>query len=753
MHPGDHIVRYRWWIIAAAFLIVLLSIHFLRKITINPDLESYLPGSMPEKADNDSITALFGASEPLILVFESEDVLNRPTLERIAILTREFRKMKGFRNVISLTGMKTIRGEQGSMVVEPAVTEIPESTADKENLRNKLKNNDLVYKVIVSDDFRYTLIILLSDKTLPDAELMKNVNLKLREVPGSEKVYINGQAYLRDEANRKIGSDILLLLPLGLFIMILFLWFSFREFRGVILPFSVVVFSILISMAFLPVFGWQLSLIGVLIPIMMIAIANNYGVYFIIRYQELNARFPGMSMKEIARETIRFLTTPVTLCGLTTIAGVMGLATHILLPARQLGVVASIGVGFALLLSLTYIPALLSVQKNGKAQHWVSKETADLPTRILEKSAGIIARKPRLVILCFIAFIMFSAAGFKWFRVAPDSNRILPSFHPFNIGLNIIDTHFGGNKLVTLLFDGDMKSPELLKKIDRYETVIKKYPGVGSVTSLATMIRKMSMALNDPADSLYNRIPANREAVAQYLELYNMNGDQEDFNNLVDFGYTKGLMTIQYRTSTLKETGKFVTTLREMMKEDPDMRRIGGYSLIDMKLSESAVDGQYSSLIAAFLAILLLLTFIFRSSIAGLLGCLPLFFAVFCILGIMGWTRIELSIVTALLSSVSIGLGVDFTIHVFWRMMNELKAGEDCRTAVKNMLRATGRGISINAFSVMIGFSVLLLSAFPLIRSFAILIILSLFLCLICALWLIPAICMILHPRFLEPKS
>ena len=74
--------------------------------------------------------------------------------------------------------------------------------------------------------------------------------------------------------------------------MFVFLWISFKEKRGVLLPFSVVVFSILIAMALIPLFGWELSIIGVLIPIMMIAIANNYGVYFITKYQELNATRP-----------------------------------------------------------------------------------------------------------------------------------------------------------------------------------------------------------------------------------------------------------------------------------------------------------------------------------------------------------------------------------------------------------------------------------------------------------------------------
>ena len=139
---------------------------------------------------------------------------------------------------------------------------------------------------------------------------------------------------------------------------------------------------------------------------------------------------------------------------------------------------------------------------------------------------------------------------------------------------------------------------------------------------------------------------------------------------------------------------------------------------------------------------------IFRSFSAGLIGALPLLFSITCTFGLMGWLGIELDIVTALLSSISIGLGVDYTIHMFWRLRTEIRQGSSYADAIRVSLRTIGRGISINAFAVILGFSVLFFSGFPLIRSFAFLIIISLFLCLISSLMLIPAIVIIRKPRF-----
>jgi predicted RND superfamily exporter protein len=147
------------------------------------------------------------------------------------------------------------------------------------------------------------------------------------------------------------------------------------------------------------------------------------------------------------------------------------------------------------------------------------------------------------------------------------------------------------------------------------------------------------------------------------------------------------------------------------------------------------------------------MSLIFKSPVAGLIGSIPLAFAVLSIFGLMGWMGMELNIVTALLSSISIGLGVDFTIQVFWRIQWELNRGKHYPAAIRMTLKTIGRGIVINAFAVMLGFAVLFFSAFPLVRSFGLLIILSLLLCLISALILIPAICMLWKPKFLNKKQ
>jgi predicted RND superfamily exporter protein len=752
MKKSIFVIRYRRLIIVATLLLAALCVIPILNIKVNPDMELYLPNSIQSRQNNLKINEVFGNDEMMVLVFETEDVLNEKTLERLQNISDAFSEMSEFTQVYSLFQAKDIRGEDGSMIVNAVVSDIPQNDEERESLRNDIKKNELAYKLIVSEDFRYTLIMMSLKKSFPDDSLMNILTTTLEQFPGTEQVYMSGQPYLYHEAKDKVARDFLLLLPIGLLLMMLFLWFSFREIRAVLLPFSVVIFSIIICMAMFPAFGWELSIIGGLIPIMVIAIANNYGVYFVARYQDLNAENPNYTINEIVQKSVSYLTTPVILGGLTTIAGILGLTAHLLKPARQMGVVPSIAIAFALAASVLFIPAVMASLKKSKVHKGLSDESKGFLPKMLVKVGQGVADYPKRVIAVFAIFFVLCVAGMYFLRVAPDNNRILPDNHPFNTAVNITDEHFGGSKMLNIMFEGDAIDPVLLKRMDFYEQALKKMPNVGMVTSLASTIKMISKALNDSTEVGYNQIPDSREGVAQYLELYSMSGDPEDFEKFVNFDYTKTLMTIQYHAKNMKEINEVLSKITELTQADKLNPVIGGFSLIEKELSDSIVNGQIYSLIVAFITILLLLGFIFKSVKAGIAGCLPLFFAVFCTFGLMGWLGIELNIATALLSSISIGLGVDFTIHIFWRIKWELAQGNNYKTAIVNSLQTIGRGILINAFSVMLGFAVLFLSAFALLKSFAFLIIISLFLCLVSALTLIPALCYLTKPRFLERK-
>ena len=753
MKYEDIIIKYRRWFIIIPLIITLIAAIPLMHTRVNPDLEKYLPKDTPAMLNKARIDELFGNSDPVILIIETNDVLNKATLNRLKNLSKSFNRAKDFDRVISLFDTKRIRGLDGAMIVDPAVKQIPQAKQETEELREEIRNNELVYQLVVSKDFTKTAIILRVADGISDESVLSTISKTLEAIPGNEKVYKGGTPYLRAQVNTDISKDMMTLMPLGLVIMIVFLFLSFREARGVTLPLLVVLLSIIVSLGFFPLMGWELSIITILAPIMMIAIANNYGVHFIARYQELNAIHPSWTMQEITKNALFHLKKPVIITGLTTIAGVLSLVVHILLPAQQLGVAAAIGIAFALLLSISFIPAIMTSQKKGKVLRSFTENKPAFIDKVLVFTARMATAKPAVVLTLFGIFFLLSGAGIVHLQVDSNSENFLPPEHPFRQATALINEDFGGTKYMTILFEGDIKDPKLLKRMDRYESEVEKDPHIGNVTSIATMIRIMSRSLNDQGDEWYDTIPDSRNAVAQYLELYAMSGDPEDFEDLVDFDYKKALMIVQFKADSKSALDNAIYKIESVTGNDPNRTLVGGYCLVDKELSEAIVHGQYNSLVFAIIIIAILLMLIFRSFISGLLGSLPLIYTVVTLFGIMGWLGIKLDIGTAMLSSIAIGIGIDYTIHFFWRYKHELNAGKLYDEAIRMTLKTTGRGIVINAFSVMSGFFILFVSSFQTIKNFAFLIIFSVLLCLICALVLVPSICLLLKPKFLEKNN
>lgn len=754
MKRKPFLFRHRLAFILLPVLITLAMLIPLRQARINPDLNAYLPEGIPAKQNLARIEGIFGKYEPVILFFETEDALAPATLERIRDMSMEINRMPEFEQVLSLFDVKNIRGEEGAMIVEPAVRYIPATPKEREQLREEIKGNEMAYGLIVSRDFHYTMLLANPAKDIADADAVSLLEAAAAKYPGTERVYFNGTPYLKREVQAKASRDLALLMPIGLLLMAGFLYFSFREKRGVLLPLAVVAMSIIAALGLLPLLGWELSIMAILVPVMMIAVANNYGVHLISRYQELNAHHPGWSMTAIVRHALQHLNAPIVLTGLTTIVGILGLAAHLMLPARQMGVVSALGIAFALGLSLSFVPALLSGMKKGRVQQSFVLERLTVVDKVLAWFGRITTRQPRRVVAIFAAFFFVAASGIALLQVSINHENMMPKDHALRVSTQIADKSLGGSKNVTLLWEGDIKDPGLLQRMEGFQQGLSAMPEVGNVISIATVLRQMSKALNDPGDPGYDRIPESKEAVAQYLELYAMSGDPADLERLVDFEYAHAAMNVQFRAGDLRSFRKVIGKVESLVSKDPNCTLMAGHALMEKELAEAVVRGQVYSLVFAGLAIALLMWLIFRSLAAAWMGSLPLVFALGCNFGLMGFLGLDLDIASSLLSSIAIGIGIDYTIHLFWRLRAELAGGADYVHAVRKTLGATGRGITINAISVMLGFSVLFLSALVLLKTFAFLMIFSLLLCLLCALVFIPALCMLLHPGFLaRPHS
>ena len=419
MRTGSFIIQFRWWIIGISFLIAAVFGLQIFRAEINPDLESYVYEGMPSRINTKIIEEIFGGDEMILILFESGDVLNQETLTRVKNINRELKKLEGIDETLSLFDAKRIKGEDGAMIVDPAVKRIPETEESREELRKELTGNKLVYKVLVSGDFTLTTIIATLDPEVLDEDIIAAIQELLDGNPGEETTYIGGLPYIKAKVAIEMAREFKLLMIIGLGIMLVMLYIFFREIRGVLLPFMVVILSILFCMGLMPMIGWKMSIITLLLPIMLIAIANDYGIHMMAKYQEYNIRGNNSSIGSMARSVYTSLKSPIFLTGVTTIAGILCLLSHKMIPARQLGIVAAAGIAFALILSLLFIPAALAVTGKSKPVLSDHPDRQRFLDKMLAKTARVVTVRPARIIAIAILVSLVSGSGIFFVKVAP----------------------------------------------------------------------------------------------------------------------------------------------------------------------------------------------------------------------------------------------------------------------------------------------------------------------------------------------
>jgi len=751
MRADRFIEKYKWPIIAVSVLITLFFALWLPRLDIDPNIDAMIPEHLDARANTDRINELFGSSDMMVVLYRADDILNPATLTRIEKTVNRIRQVKGVDRTNSLFDAKDIRGDDGAMIVSPAVEQIPKDTEGLESLRKRLTGNEMVYGKVLSPDYRMTAIFISLNKNTENNVLVPEIKKLVNNEPGNEEVFFGGMPVLKASIAGEISRDMSILMPAALGLMIVMLLLAFRQVKGVVLPFAVVAMSIIVTMGLMPLLGWKVTIIAILLPVMLIAIANDYGIHLIAMYQELNAEGKILNRSKLVRTIVKRLSRPVLLTGLTTVAGVLGLLSHILVPARQLGILAAVGIAFALMMSLFFIPAILLLLKVPPKTRAKGKGGKHVLEVFLARMGRGIVRHPRRVLAVTAVVILIAAGGLFLVRVDANIENFFPKNHPVRKSADLLNQHFGGAEDLSIWFTGDIKDPRLLHRMEKYGNALKKDPHIGNVVSITDAIHEMSKALNDPGDPHYDRIPDSRDAIAQYFVLYSMSGDPGDFEQLVDFDYRNAQMLVRINDGSTNVINGVVDKINNMVKNDPAFSGIGGYGYINARLSQLIITGQMRSLLAAILVVSILVMLIFRSVPSGLFVSVPLVAAVIILFGLMGYAGISLDVATAMLSSIMIGVGVDYTIHYIWRYREERRAGYESGDAVYRALTTTGRGIVFNALSVIVGFSALLISSFTPIRFFGFLVVVSITACLIGALVVIPALILVIKPGFLEP--
>ena len=672
----DFIIKYRWVIISVSFALAIGMGILIPSSETDPDIRNYIPNSMPSRVTNDSIEQEFGTQDMIIVLFRDSSILTPVDLGQIKEIDRALSRVEGIGTVNSLYTARTIKGEEGMMIVDPLIRRIPVTPEETEALKQDILANRFARGIVASNDMTAAAITGTLNTNVPELVTLSKVDSVIAAHREGAEIMTGGLPYIRQHIIRDVNHDALILIPLALLIMLLVLKLSLGDWRSVLMPFTVVILSTVFTMGLIPLFGWKFSIIMCLAPIILISVANNYGIYLVSRYQELSRSDLPVNGREMIRSITGSLNMPILFSGLTTIAGLLGLLAHSIIPARQVGVLAATGVTLALAMSLLMMPALIYLQHApGRKPRPVRDHSKDLISRSLAKISSGVIRRPGRVLLVSLVTTLLIGMGIIFLKIDTNQESYFPHKHPVRKASALINSKFGGSQTISVMVSGDIKNPVLMQKIDDLTQHLKGTEGVGGVFSISDFVREMSKALYEPGEEEYDRIPSSTEAIAQMFELYNMSGNPDDFKQLMNFENTRAHILVRLSKTDNDVVKALEADIKSYTTDFPAKVTIGGYAIIMTDFAQEIINGQVSSLVFALLVVFILLAIIFRSVKGGLIGSIPLAASIIIQFGVMGLTGIAIDAATALLSSIMIGVGVDFTIQYLWRYNSELKKG------------------------------------------------------------------------------
>lgn len=720
-------------------LIALLSL-FVFGIATNgklvTDLNKYMPSTHPAFIASDAAEDLFNIQDSILLVVEHpSSIYNSGTLEKIKRITEELPQQfeeiaEG--KVTSLSTADNITSYDGDMEVQSFYTDVPTTDEGLADLEASVKANSMINGRNVSFDSTATLIIA---EIAPDSDatsLQKRLTEYAKSWEGPETLYVAGRPIVEGSLAELGPKDMAIMFPLVILVMIILLYLLLRSVRDTAINMIIVLFGTLFAFGTKTLLGIPIYAVDTMIPVMLIAIGVAYGIHMHNAIHHRIADNPNLSREELAQAVLKEMIRPIFMTALTTAIGFMALMSSEVLPVRYFGLFAAIGVISEMLLALILFPAsiyLLGIPKNkNKGKGLAAKQQSEPKNH---RFGELLIEHQKLVIIITVLIILLGGYGAT--KVWIDTS-FLANFEedsPIALTDAFVNQKFGGtsslNIILTAEDEGTFKEPEVLKAMDELQSRLSLDPMVGATFSLTTFLKQMNLVMHEN-DASFETVPESRELVAQYLLLYEFSGDPETLEKVVDYDYTKANITFQLKSDSSSVMETIIALAQEaspIFASHGIEISFAGSGYKAFVFSSLLLKGQVISLALSFIIVALLLTLLFRNIWVGLAGTVPIAITAVVNFGVMGLLNIPLSSATALISSIAVGIGVDYSIHLLEHYTNRRLKGYSRQEATRETISHTGRAIILNAIAVMGGFAVLLFSVFPPNRQVGALIVLN----------------------------
>ncbi len=730
------------------------------KLKIDPDVINYLPKDDKVVRIFDSIGDSYQGNTIAVIGYKTENIFSEQSLTEIKAITDTLRYFRGVSSVNSLINVIDIREVDSVLQVLPLIDEydIPKSQKALDSLKRYVLSKEIYRGLLVSEDASSTVITVRIQPDFsfkPDSTIAKDsveaeykktyhepiyeltfnkmtdtvkvsvnktavanaIRDKLAELSFKDKLFYGGMPYMISDIGKIIGHDIVVLGILALLIILVVLYVSFKSWRGVLMPVMAVGIAIVWELGLMALLNIKITMITNAIPVVLLATGSAYTIHVINRIIEVMYS-DQTNLREVMIKALAYITIPVFFAALTTMIGFVSfIFGSYLIMIAQFGVFTALGVLFSFLISVTFVPAFLSYFPFKNIQLRAEKRTKTPLSKFLSKVFNYTFAHKKTILITWLLLLVLFAIGIGKIERRVDLMDYFKEDYPSKKTEKFLRETFGGTNYLYINFKADIQKLDNLQLMDTIQQFVKTIPSVTHTLSVVDILKEMNQVMGEG-----KRLPNTQEKV--YNLWFLMEG-QDIMSQMVANNNAEGLIQATINTSDSKVMSDMVEMLENHFINYANSGVTfyqSGFPSIYKRLDESLINSQLYSLLIAIILVYVIVSFLLRSFRNGLLALVPITATVITLFGTMGWLHIPLDVATVLVASVTMGIGIDYAIHLINHMTYELKLGNSYVESIQKAVTISGRAIIINVLSVTLGFVVMLFSDLVPLQRFGLLI-------------------------------
>ena len=577
------------------------------------------------------------------------------------------------------------------------------------------------------------------------------------------ELFLGGGAMITVDTIKFISQDLTIFGLTVLLIFIVVLSLIFKNFIWVSIPLITASLTSLLCMGVVGWFNWKVTVVSANFVSILMIISISLMVHLIVRYQELGIFNKEINQKDLVNKTLRQMFLPCLYTALTTIAAFASLIVSDIKPIIDFGLIMVIGISITFIFAFIFFGSSLSIIKKGYLDLG-----SDKSKNITLYMHSFVENYPIPILISSVIIFAFSVLGISQLTV---ENKFIDYFKPSTEiykGLSLIDQKLGGTATLDVIIDAPESEDEdtditfddefddfgeiLEDEIDQQgywfnsdnlfylETIhdyLENRPEIGKVLSVSSGIKLAEIAnsgerLTDLELALLRKLlPEDIES--QLLSAYITNDDNQVRLSARVIESYEGLNRKELISSVKYD-------LENKFNISEDKYKLTGISVIYNNLLQSLFGSLIGSIGIVFLSIFVMFLFLFKSIKLASIGMIPNFLAAGAVIGTIGLTGIPLDVMTVTVAAVSIGMGVDNTIHYIFRFKKEFLESNDYLKSTKNTHATIGRALFYTSTTIVLGFLVLATSNFSPTVFFGIFTSLSMIMAIIGSLFLLPVL-------------